>query len=817
MIEAEKRDLLNAYDAIEESAFLLREKSFDQSFAKVRSAYILTTRTESTLKGLIQTSSQSLLPMLFLFVFIASASAYLISEKTFYLEISISDENFYISINSLMEIVLYVLLATFFFFSFPGSRLIPQSNYIIMAIFAFFIGKISRVIFSRLAYSEKSEERSIQFKSAVIAAFMMGSRNLRRRKKRTTLNLLSIIILVFGFILLTSISSGYGLTIRTYGPVLPINALLIKDEPLGGFQGSFLSLPESFIEWLESYPNVTLVSPKAENNIFYSGESLGSLYSESGERMNVLGIIGIIPSKEANLTGFNRIVIKGDYLKDDELEGILLSSSLQDSLNIDVGDKVYGFGQEFIVKGFFDENILSRLMDINGQTLLPYYLPAGSPVPVPCPSSSVIILTYEKALTLPDTSISRVAVQLSDVESYKPLARIIAFTHEYKVYLSSPTSLTRYSLEGYVEEHGTEIVPFLICLVILNLGTSMFASVHERKNEIASLSSVGLNPTHIAALFVAESLIIGIIGGGLGYLLGISGYRLASLLGGLQVREKASAEWGLISLFLSGLTAVTASLIPALRSSTLITPSLRRKWKIEGNAYPMGPDKKWVLDLPVKLMIRELEPFTAFMIKRLREEGRTTVNEINIEEEPSEKGEVRKISFKYSPLERALWTKNELTIQPEGKRYVLKLICALHGSSPNPEYMVHTAATFVRKLLLEWSTASCTIVTLFDPYLSRLYSLVNAYSPTTLYVISTYSDTQGKIEDFRNALVLRGLRPPMLAVSKVDPMDLEQVMKVIKDLISIADRVCITGENTTLCTALAIEVTRQNKVIGYAR
>ena len=92
---------------------------------------------------------------------------------------------------------------------------------------------------------------------------------------------------------------------------------------------------------------------------------------------------------------------------------------------------------------------------------------------------------------------------------------------------------------------------------------------------------------HVAELFVAEASIIGFIGGAFGYLLGISGYRLASLIGGLQVREKVSVEWGIISVLVSGLTAIAASLIPALRSSTLVTPSLLRRWRIEEEERPV--------------------------------------------------------------------------------------------------------------------------------------------------------------------------------------------------------------------------------------
>jgi len=815
LVETERRDLLNAYSAVRESMILLRKGFFDQSFAKVRSAYILATKAENTLTGLIQSSSQTLLPSLFLFVFIASASAYLMSERSSCLEITAGNGKIRISITSLVDMLFYALLVTLFYWVFPGCRLTPQSSFIAMATFTFLVGKAVSLLFSRFAHEEKGGNRPIQFKSAIAVAFSMASRNLRRRKMRTVINLISVMILVFGFITLTSISPGYGLLVKELRPVLPVDALLIRNEPLGGYVGSFIALPDSFVEWLESNPNVTLVSPKAENSPVSFDSPLGYLYSSSGGRMTVLGVIGIIPSKEANFTGLDRIVNEGNYLEDDDPKGILISSSLKESLKVEVGDKLYGFGQEFIIRGFFDGDALSKIADINGLDFLPRYYPMSAPEPLPCPSSRVIIVNYEKALTLPKVFTSRVAVQLSDIEYYESLARTITLIYEYKVYVSHPGSLIEHSLREYMEERGIGLIPLLIVLVMLNMGLSMFATVNERRNEIANLSSVGLNPTHIASLFVAEALIIGFIGGGFGYLLGISGYRLASLIGGLQVQEKVSAEWGLLSIFLSGLTAIFASLIPALRSSTLVTPSLLRKWTIGENENPIRADKPWVLDLPIKLTARELEPFTAFVVKRLREDGSSIVDRINLEEEPFEKGIRRKISFEYYLPEKVGRTRNELIIQPVGKEYDLKLVCTLHGSTPHPRDLIHIAATYVRKLILEWSAATCKVVALLDPYMTRLYNLVNTYNPTVLYVISTLPDTHEKMESFRDALVLRGIRPPMFDISHVDPKDLEHVMKTIKELVSKADVICVSGEHATLCAALAIEAVKQNKIICY--
>jgi len=822
LVEVERRDLFKAYDAIEESLFLLKKGAFDQSFAKLRSAYILAIESENTLKGLIESSFKSLFPLLFLFLIVAFASAHLIVEKSICLEITAGDKRLLIPITSIMEIVLYILLCSFFYLVFPGCHLVPQLTYISMGILIYIAGKTATFLFPRLVHEEESKDQPIQLKSAIIAAFSIGSRNLRRRKVRTAINLISIMIFIFGFITLTSVSPRYGLSKIMLKSILPVNALLVRDVPYGGYVGEFISLPNSFIEWLESHPNVTLVSPKAENSPVSFDSPLGYLYSSSGGRMTVLGVIGIIPSREENITGVNLILDEGNFLEDDDPKGILISSSLRESLKVDVGDKLYGFGQEFVIRGFFNEDALSKIVDIDGRIYLPYYKPSvleGEAETLPCPGDDIVILNYEKALTFPKVSTSRVVVQLSNIKDYETFAEIIAFTYNYRVYVSHPRFLVMYLLGEYIEEWGIELIFPLMVLVMLNIGMSMFATVNERKNEIASLSSVGLNPTHIAALFIGEALIIGFIGGGFGYLLGILGYRLAFILGGLQVREKISAEWGLVSIFISVLTAIIASLIPALHSSTIITPSLSRRWSIRKHEHPIKANIPWVFDLPIRLAPRELEPFITFIVKRLQEEGEfisSRVGEVKIKKELSEKWTQIKISFEYYLPEKGGRTKNDIIIQKEKEGYDLKLISIAERSRAHSNDLVYRTASYVRKLILEWSAATCEVVAFFDPYLSRLYNIIYNYNPTTLYLISTHKDIYDKLETLKKTLIKRNIRPPKFAVSYVNPrQELGKTIKTVKDLVSRAEIICVSAENDLLCSILTMEAVKQNKIICY--
>jgi len=89
LVTVERQDLLDAYGLIDTSLFSGKKGLYDESFAKLRRAYILTSRTTEALQGLLQTGSQSAFILSLFFVFIASASAYLVTERENRVEIRV--------------------------------------------------------------------------------------------------------------------------------------------------------------------------------------------------------------------------------------------------------------------------------------------------------------------------------------------------------------------------------------------------------------------------------------------------------------------------------------------------------------------------------------------------------------------------------------------------------------------------------------------------------------------------------------------------------------------------------------------------------
>jgi hypothetical protein len=217
------------------------------------------------------------------------------------------------------------------------------------------------------------------------------------------------------------------------------------------------------------------------------------------------------------------------------------------------------------------------------------------------------------------------------------------------------------------------ILPFyallnLFLIVILVVATNMIGNVNERRREIFSLMTIGLNPDQLSGLFFAEAFIIGFLGGGVGYAVGLYVLILTALpITTLEI----STGWMIAVILLSVGTAIVSATLPAIKSSMLYTPSLLKRWWREAPPF-IGLPPTWTFKIPVKVTednaeklidlflryVRMLEGFSYGSIER--------AEEIQIvKPEDSKDKTVLKLKFKYifneggNPM---IVTENELRI-----------------------------------------------------------------------------------------------------------------------------------------------------------
>jgi len=817
LVKAEQKDVGRALTLLNASETATNKGSYEEAFALLRNAYISAKDVTSRLQGLLDISLPSALILTVFFAFISLALTYLLVERGAGLEISSSlkgERSVTIPLRALHASLSYILILSVFFASFPGCRLVSFPAFSLTASFCFVGASFLAVFTSKLLEAKKSEDRSISFGSAIIAAFSIASGNMRRRKLRTTLNILCLMTLVFGFIVFTSISPSYGFVSKTLGVSKTSLDGLMVANPSVTTDTEFIPLTEDFITEMHNRPNVTLVVPKAEN--LPSLTSLSRLFAPSGKNSSIHGVIGVVPRIESEITHLNATIVKGQYLSEKNVSEVLMGESLAKYLEVDIGTSIAVFSRNFTVVGICDDKALERIVEMNGEVFLPSRLQAtpGGVYLTQCWGDEVIIMSLETALTLPNIGVSRVYVQIGNPEELSGLGDMIALTRGYSVWVSFQGTLYQKYVGTYLEEKGMSLTPFLTFLGVLIIGSTMFRSVDERRRSIFTLSSIGLNPTHIAALFMAESIIIGFISGGLGYLLGVLGYRTIGLISALEVREKVSAEWSLIALSFSTLTAVLATVVPAVKASTVVTPSHLRRWRPEEEEKPREEGEPWTVELPVKIRPREVDFFWAHIERSLRDlaEGSIErVEKIESLEEESANGPVKRVTFDYFTGEtrRQLHTNNELIIErPLTEEYYKARL--LSFPDRNFEEAVLKTSALIRRFIFEWNAQKVAVVTPFESSLNQLYSLVCYFNPETLYVVAE-TDVSGDLEPLRKILEKEGIRIPRIFIVQTKSLDLGDCIKMAEDLVLKAGIICISGDSSLICVALTLAATKLKK------
>jgi len=180
---------------------------------------------------------------------------------------------------------------------------------------------------------------------------------------------------------------------------------------------------------------------------------------------------------------------------------------------------------------------------------------------------------------------------------------------------------------------GNLVVPLAISvLILLNV---MIGAVYERNKEIKIFSALGLAPSHIAALFLAEAIVYATLGAILGYLLGQGAAMFIQLfgeqlgIGGLYLNYSSSSAVFVTGIVMFSVVASTA--YPAWQASRAAAPSEDRSW---GVPDPVGDEIS--LDLPFSFQ-RDLVPGAALFLHEYFDShaesslGKFTAKEVTLE------------------------------------------------------------------------------------------------------------------------------------------------------------------------------------------
>jgi len=621
----------------------------------------------------------------------------------------------------------YFMFIVTLYMTYPGAHIIIDRNAVLFiwssipsfAAVLFIVFGLPRI------WKERNLEGEVSWRSALSIIFSMGKRQIKRKKIRGFFTIFSICILILCFTALTSFGTAFGV-ISERVDAAPISEGVMVKRGAGE-----ISL---------GYGDISLISSRVgliqnASLRFKSPLSLGPIArirSASGREALIFGVLAISPTNESIYTQLDESIDEGFWLSDDAIGESLISVNMAKMLetkneeNITLEILGTAVSVELVVKGLINDQKYNGLKDLNGDPFGPLRK-VQSDVVRACNSTETIVINLKTAdfiqsridesgsqliLTVPSEIVFRFAKDVNIEETAKKIVQLL----NCEVFVSQNNVIKRYRIGVYIEMKGVAELLIPIIMVVLNTTMVMINSAYERNREIRVLSTLGLNPTHIGLTFVAEAVVLGMVGGSLGYIAGLGFLRTMLLFGhDLMVREKLEWWWSALGFALAIVVSLISVTRPAIMIVNTYTPSKVKRIKRTEEEKIIRREEIFKIyqarefSMPLKVPLNEKDFFINFFLDSLRELSAGYMERTeNIEELPeienTKREIVKEIKFNYySGIELSRGTKNTLilTKSPIEDYYRVKLI-----SEPlvigSPETVVERSVSFVHNIILSW-------------------------------------------------------------------------------------------------------------------
>jgi ABC-type antimicrobial peptide transport system permease subunit len=514
-----------------------------------------------------------------------------------------------------MFAVLFVITFLVFQQIHPAFRIAqaPQAIFIafVMGIMGLFVISILRGRFEgEMQLLFRSYLSGIMDEAAYSAvtqkAMLIGVNNMKRRRIRTMLTTMTIVLIAFSMLSFTSISKKVKPTIIRQGILPPYTGFMFTWPGKSQMEEATFNVMRDLFSAYGQVVDRRWRVMSARENIPYH------LYVSDGKETKVEAILGLSVAEDGFIEKMP--IVAGRYFSSNGAWEALISSQMAEVLGIDparLEGVVVNCGYDFKVVGIYDDNKIKNIKDLNGVPILPIKRISqqvggfGNEVEAEeelhnlgslffVDTTSLLIIPSDVARKMGAFAFS-ISVKMKEDAPVQPLMDLILTSTMAKFYMSS---LRPFSMGGDEKKEiaagayyiGTNyrtsvgglavlLIPlFIAATIILN---TMLGSVYERKKEIAVYNAIGLNPHHIGLFFLAESFVYGVLGAVGGYLIGqllSLGINYFGLVKGINFNY-SSLSVAYVILFT--ITIVLLSTIyPALAAVRTAVPSGKRTWSM---------------------------------------------------------------------------------------------------------------------------------------------------------------------------------------------------------------------------------------------
>jgi len=548
------------------------------------------------------------------FIFILLIPFAYFSERLFF--------NFTSGTKRFIAIVLSFIVLFFIAFSFHPAFFMASNT--VMVVFSTIVLVLSIPLlilflseFSSLLNYLRTKIRGMHFAeisriSAILMAFSFGVQQMNRRKLRSFLMLTVIILTNFSLVSLSSLQIAPVTYSIDYAFGHKRDGLLIENP------GWSSIAPEMYYEikirTQREYGEQAIAIGRTWS---YGGYIYGFtpfLVSSPTNSVEIKAIMGLEP-EDFTVGGLESIILDGRSFIDTDTNAILISKSMADVLNVNVMDEVKLLSYTFRVVGIFDTKILDGYLELDGYQITPHD-PEDISGKVHLPSGSIVIIPFKASLLLDiGSKIIQIVVLTKNSTIVSDMAAELVRRYPLYVYAHIGEVTKMYSYLFKYSLIGIEFLSVPCLISIFMIVSLMLGNIEDRRKEMSILSTLGLSPTHIASMFLAESFIYSILGSTIGYIVGILGIQAFYSVGvtSSEFSLNYTSNLIMISMSMSILGVMLPTIYPSLLAHRQVTPSLRRKWEIP--TKPLGDE--WVIPLPFTASRDECKGLMAYIQEHL--------------------------------------------------------------------------------------------------------------------------------------------------------------------------------------------------------
>jgi len=695
---------------------------------------------------------------------------------------------------------LLVALGILVYLTYPGISEVGAME-LFFSIYVSFFALVALLLLPHLLEGVKSEKGLPVF-AAAASALSIAARNLRRRGFRTGLVLLSIAAMAAAVASLSSLSY----VVSTRELVTTARSPLGVDNALVAFSQRGMTLVDAL--FVSSQPEVegfglrVESQPRAEPYSYVAGRAVRAFLAIGG--YSPVDLSSAVEPREA----LEVLASRSDV--------VVVSSSWKGA-GIGLGDAIEVSGVKLEVVGFFKPAALGRLKDVGGYDFLPQAVhPDGSVGPAH--PDETLLLPVSTALKL-GGRVTRVYAKAESPIDLLNLARKLVLHAGYVVAARPAGDFLRvYFVGSRVEFRGWEAL-LSIAFAFLNVASVVLASVYERRREIFTMASVGMNPTHIFLVFLSEAFLLGFVGGSLGYLAGIAAFRVLQLAGArIPVDVKTGVADLAAVVSLSTISAVAAALAPALKASAYATPSLSRKWRLE--AEVVGGE--WKVEIPARVPADKALHFAEYFVERLREEEHgieRAITGVALVEHAEGGAPVYEVRFTYSKGGgRPFNAHTRLLVKPVDREFygITLHVKPLSAYARFSQSYVQEVTAFVRGIVLEWASMRVRLLAPVRADASIVVEMVRHYHPQLVVLVSRRGDGS-LVREIRSRVRSLGLRPPAVEVVTIKGTSLDELVSEVRVAMAKADIVALDSDDGLLSAALALAAALEGRRVSVLR